>query len=261
MSVVVPVFYLYTSPEVLPIPESVGDPNSTKVTLVSVPSLEENINAAARQAVVTLVIGGAILQSKVINSGDTVQYSTSLYQSFDISNRGIIYVRQEVGSTLDDRRLDILQRLNTPDFEVIGIQDNVIPTQAAGDPVRRTVQLEPEAMLRVPVREIVQHFSTVFASSSTVIAPGIATFVNFTSLPLSTAFISLSDYEHFVLGTTPTTNTNALGGSLQSSDTVKQSTEMTSTGWTVFGILWGIMAVVSIISIGAAYWWYLAQYL
>lgn len=251
---VVPVFYLNTALDVLAVPSSVGDPNSARVTLFNVPSLD----ADSRPAVVTAIIGGTILQSKIASTGDILQYSTSLYQDFDPANRGIIYVRQEPGSDIDSKRLTILQDLNTPDFEVIGIQDNVVPTQEAGDPIRRTVQLEPDAMLRVPVREIVQHFSSVFSMASTIIAPGIATFLNFTSLPQSTAFISLSDYEHFTLGVSQT-NTG-LGG-VQSTNTVQESTKMSSDGWIFFGVLWATMAIIFVISIGTAYWWYLSQYL
>lgn len=273
MTTVIPVFYLNTASEVLAIPETVPvsdsdqnlEPNSTKVILVSVPSLQEGIDAASRRAVVTLMIGGATLQSRVISSGDRITYSTSLYVQYTPGILGIIYVRQLPGNLLDERRADILQRLNTPDYEVLALPDTGIPEPLPGQPVRKMVQVLDGAMLRIPVREIERQFSSVFSTSGIVIAPSIATFNNFGGNIMSTTFISLSDQAHIVLSSSGASPQAVLAGlpdgALQQADQWQPPIKMTSDGWTVFTVFWIGFALVFLISVGVAYGWYIAQYL
>jgi hypothetical protein len=255
VSTLVPNFYLYTALDVLAIPEPAdAEPHSTRVTLVAVPTLEEGIGPAGRRAVITLVIGGVTMQSRTVASGETVQYSTTLYDSWNPADQGVIYVRQIPGDPLDARRVDLLMRLNSPDYEVIGLPDGVPPS----DPdTRRIVQVSDDAMLRVPVREIARHFSSVIAVASTVIAPSVASFVNFGTPSGGTSFISLSDYEHFTF----VPGLSSLAIPLQQGTTYQTPIKMTKTGWIVFGVLWGLLALSCIGSIIAAYWWYISQYL
>jgi hypothetical protein len=260
---VIPLFILHTAPDVLAIPGTIDiagssaiQPNSTKVILVSVPSLEEGVGAAARAAVVTMLIGGNQISSQVINSGDIITYTAALYNSVTISSPGVIYVRARVGNDQEARRADILARLNSPDFNVVTLLDDTVPVEL----VRKTVYVEDDAMLRIPIREIVRLFPTVFASSTEVIAPQIAKFSNFSSSG-TTTFISLPDDAHQSTTLRGTQQSVLSGITLEQSETWQPPIKMTTTSWIVFGIVWGLMALTLIIGIGVTYQWYISQYL
>ncbi len=233
------------------------------MTFANVTTLEEGVGAAGRRNVVTLMISGTTLQTNVIMSGEVLTYTSSLYTASTVT--GVIHVRQLIGNTVDDRRVDILRRLNTPDYNIIGItENNTAPQIQAGT---KTVIIEDAAMLRMPIREIVRRFNSVFGTANTVIAPGIATFKNFANDPLSTssAFIALPDEAHIVLtGNLVGSQLSLLGAlpSLHQSDQPWQpAIKMTSTGWTVFGILWAVFALGFLVSVAVSYWWFISLYL
>lgn len=265
----IPVFYLHTAPEVLAIPEPVNnsgsiEPHSAKITLITLPTLEES--PSWKHAVVTLMIAGSILQSKVVSSGDIIRYTSSLYAELPSAiETGVIYV-PDGGNSLDSRRIDILRRLNFPDFEVIGITgDTDIPSSATN---RKTVRINDNEILRFPVREIVRIFSSVFFSANTVIAQSIATFTNF-GTGASTALISLPQEAHITLpiaiAAPPQLQAAAANPLLdavpiQAAAPWQAPIKMSEASWTVFGVLSGVMLISFFVSVGLAYSWYIAHY-
>ncbi len=263
VSRVIPLFYFHTAADVLAVPEPVAtseeenssfEPHSTRVFLFSVPSLEPS----SSRAVVTLMISGVALQSRVVSNGEVLQFSSSLYTE-TVEDRGIIYARVTEGDVLEARRLDILDRLNNADYEVFSTDDQQPQTGL------RTVTVADGAMLKIPVREIVRHFSSVFTTAGTVIAPSIATFTGFADSP-TTAFISLPESAHMILSSLPVTSEQqALLNSmpaLQPGDPLWQPPiKMSDASWTVFGLLWAGVAIAFLISIGVAYSWYIVKYL
>lgn len=267
---VVPLFYLHTAADILAIPEpvlvsSVGnsiEPHSCLVTLVSLPSLEEGIGAASRRAVVTLILSGTPMQTRVVATGEILRYSTVIYGP-PASVVGTIYARVRQDVPLEIRRIDILRRLNRPDYEVIGLPDgSSLPT-----PTGKTVHILDGAMLRIPVREVVRQFASLFASTDTIVAPGIASFTGFsTSVGLtagSTSFIALPELSSLLLAG-PTIAQTALDDSLPplvNPEYWQEPIKMSSASWTTIGILWGLVVVTFIISVGVAYIWYLKQIL
>lgn len=259
MAVLIPLFYLHTAPDILAIPEAEPQANSTKILIYSVPSLE----LTARRSVVTVMISGTVVLTKVISSGEIITYSTALYVTAPTDTPGIIYVRQLPGNSQEERRADLLESLNTPDYEVIRLADGILPVPLHA--TRRIVHVADGAMLRIPVREIVRQFSSIFSSASTVIAPSVATFSNFQSGPTTTTtFISLSDQSHILLGSGVVTSQQSLMSSLPpltQGPLWQPPIKMSIQSWIVFVILWIMIAVAFVISIGTAYRWYIAQYI
>lgn len=288
---IIPLFYLHTAAEVLAIPETISAsedghsvvPHSCRVTLVSIPSLEEGVGAASRRAVVTLIIAGANLQSRVVASGEILQYVTALYGEAptDLQQaKGVIFVRVRVDNAIDSRRSRILSRLNFPDYEVVEVETEITSITPIPLTTRKTVYIVDGAMLRIPVREIVRHFSSLFSSSDNLIAPNIALFSGFKgvttlrsltvaeseentstpSLPLTT-FISMPNQAFSLLSAQAPQQQALLNNlpPLTEPEAWQVPIKMSYAGWTVIGVLWALLVMAFGITIGINYSWYLKQ--
>lgn len=272
---VIPLFYLHTAPDVIAFPSPVDalgaganvEPNACHVTLLSLPSLEES----TRRAVITLMMSGVNLQTRVVSNGEIFSYSTALYSEYipGASGRGVIYVRvrqDPIYLSADERRFAVLANINRPDYEVISYPDENPPADALAADSRRTVRIADGAILKIPVREIVRQFSTVFASTDVVNAPGVAIFTKFSPLaaaPASTVFIALPDYAHSLLTISAHQSSSLLSNlpGLVDPATYQPAIKMTQMSWTVIALLWVAIFVTFSISIGVTYRWYIKQYM
>jgi hypothetical protein len=264
MAYVIPTFYFHTASDVLAIPEPVQqggsvEPHTTQVNFVSIPTLQ----TYSQNVVVTLVISGTILQSRVAQDGAILVYSTILYtpapQSV-LDNPGVIYMKLRPGYQPDTLRLGIMSNLNYPDYEVQSYVENP-PSAVSG---QKTVVLADDYILRFPVREIQRVFSTLFGTSDTLIAPNIATFTGFRSQgsPPVTVYISLPVDAYSLLNLSASSGESLSGNLvLQTSDPPADPIKMTGSSWTVVGIIWGLTVLSAVISILIAYRWYLRSIL
>lgn len=259
-SEVLPIFFLYTSTDVIAIPSAiVGEPNAYKVTVFDIPSMQE----IARTVVVTLMISGISLDSRVARTGDVLHYSSALYSEFPSSTpRGLIYMCSD-DSAGGQGRVNIITLLNTPDYDVITYQGSTVPHDSV---TPKTVFLNDNAILRVPVREVIRQFASTAAISDTLIAPGIATFTRFrssSSSPPTSTFIVLPDYARSTLGLVSSSSEESANsnGQLSVNNSTFSRQKMSTLSWTVIGILWATVIITFLISIGMSYSWYIRQYM
>lgn len=213
------------------------------------------------------MISGVVMQTRVASDDEILNFTASLYAEFSAPH-GIIYMRQRTDpehSELDDRRVDVMARLNRPDYDIV-TYPNVNPPENTTS--LKTVYLLDNVVLRVPVRELARQFSSVFATSETMNAPGIATFSRFYEsqvAPINTTFIALPDYTHAFLGAPSAgqmgTLLAALPPPLVDPMLYQAPIQMNEKSWTVVGTLWAVVAVAFAISIGVTYGWYIRQYL
>lgn len=278
----IPNFFLHTAPDVLAIPEPVLasveqgqsiEPHSCRVNLINPLSLEVGTGTASRRVVVTLMIQGATLQTRVVNNAEIIRFSTILYRPIGTAaTPGLLYARVRQNNAQDIRRADILRQLNTPDYEVI----EESPPENLGQN-NRIVEIYDNILLRYPIREIQRLFANVFSTIDTIIIPGVAKFTGFRqaiTTPSTSTFIAAP--EEAVIHLPPPPGLVMMAPALPLADQQPLGITlptllnpqywqppilMTSASWTVIGVLWTIVLIACLISIGITYSWYLKQVL